>query len=107
MRNLERAPDGSLRWRFSTAGCIAAVTAARSRGWWELVRGVRSPVLLLHVVDSDELSDEVARRMCREMPGARYVRIADSGHNFHLENPESAAAEIRDFEQELRRPRRH
>jgi len=107
MRNLERAPNGSLRWRYSAAGCIAAVMAARSRDWWEFVRGVRSPVLLLHVVNSDELPDEVARRMCRQMPSIRYSRIADSGHNFHLENPKSAAEEIRKFEEDLRRPRRH
>jgi pimeloyl-ACP methyl ester carboxylesterase len=49
MRNLEPAPDGTLRWRFSKAACIAAVTAARSRGWWEFLREVRCPALLLHV----------------------------------------------------------
>jgi 2-(acetamidomethylene)succinate hydrolase len=106
MRNLERAPDGSLRWRYSTPACIAAVIAARSRDWWEFVRRVRSPVLLLHVEGSSELSDEVAQRLRHELTNVRYSRIPDSGHNFHLENPESAAAEIRRFAKELQAPRR-
>jgi pimeloyl-ACP methyl ester carboxylesterase len=101
MRNFERAPDGTLRWRYSIAACIAAVTAARSRDWWQFLRRVRCPVLLLHVQGSTELSEEVADRMRCELPNARYVRIPHSGHNFHLENPERAAAEIQRFLEEL------
>jgi pimeloyl-ACP methyl ester carboxylesterase len=97
MRNLEAAPDGSLRWRYSMPACIAAVTAARSRDWWEFLPRVRCPFLLLHVEGSGELSDEVAGRMRREAPHMSYVRIPDSGHNFQLENPVRAAAEITRF----------
>jgi pimeloyl-ACP methyl ester carboxylesterase len=103
MRNLESAPDGSLRWRYSTAACIAAVTAARSRSWWELLPRVLRPTLLLHVEGSTELSDEVAERMRRELADLSYVRIPDSGHNFHLENPERASTEIARFVERLER----
>ena len=37
MRNMERGPAGDIRWRFSKAACVAAVTAARSRDWWDLL----------------------------------------------------------------------
>jgi pimeloyl-ACP methyl ester carboxylesterase len=97
MRNLEPGPDGPLRWRYSTAACIAAVTAARSRSWWEFLERVQCPVLLLHVEGSTELSTAVAGRMRQALPTARYAQIPDSGHNFHLESPERAASEIRSF----------
>jgi 2-(acetamidomethylene)succinate hydrolase len=101
MRNLETTPDGSLRWRYSTPACIAAVTAARSRDWWEFLRRVRCPHLLLHAEGSGELSDEVAGRMRREAPQMGYVRIPGSGHNFQLENPLRAAVEITHFIERL------
>ena len=101
MCNLECAPDGTLRWRYSKLACIAAVTAARSRDWWEFLLRVRCPVLLLHAEGSSELSGQVADRMQREAPHMSYVQIPDSGHNFHLENPERAAAEITRFVEEL------
>jgi pimeloyl-ACP methyl ester carboxylesterase len=97
MRNLESAPDGTLHWRYSKTACIAAVTAARSRDWWEYLHRVRCPFLLLHAEGSTELSGEVADRMQREAPHMNYARIPDSGHNFHLENPDRAAAEITRF----------
>jgi pimeloyl-ACP methyl ester carboxylesterase len=105
MRNLEIAPDGTLRWRYSTSACIAAVTAARSRSWWEFLPRVLRPTLLLHVEGSTELPDEVAERMRRELPDPSYVQIPDSGHNFHLENPQRAAAEIARFVERLERNR--
>lgn len=94
MRNLEAAPDGTLRWRYSKTACIAAVTAARSRDWWEFLQQVRCPFLLLHAEGSTELSSEIADRMRREARHMSYARIPNSGHNFHLENPDRAAAEI-------------
>lgn len=103
MRNLKSAPDGTLRWRYSKTACIAAVTAARSRGWWEYLRQVRCPCLLLHAIGSTELSDTVASRMRRELPGLSTVRVPNSGHNFHLENPQHAASEITRFVQGLER----
>jgi pimeloyl-ACP methyl ester carboxylesterase len=106
MRGLEQGPDGGLRWRFSKAACVAAVTAARSRSWWDFLVQVRCPLLLLHAEHSSELSSEVATRMRREVPSARYVTIPASGHNFHLEQPERAAAEIRSFVEEVESKRR-
>jgi pimeloyl-ACP methyl ester carboxylesterase len=101
MRNLEAAEDGSLRWRFSKEACIASVTAARSRPWWDLCPRVECPSLLLHAESSTELSDEVAERVRAEVPEIRYARVPDSGHNFHLENPEFAAARILAFVEEV------
>ena len=86
-----------MRWRFSKAACIAAVTAARSRDWWEFPGRVRCPVLLLHVEGSTELPKPVAQRMRRGFSDVRYVCISGSGHNFHLESPARAAEEIRRF----------
>jgi pimeloyl-ACP methyl ester carboxylesterase len=97
MRNMQERPDGGLAWRYSTEALIAAVTAARSREWWDLLPDVRCPVLLLHAEGSKELSGEVAGRMRRELRDVRYVRVPACGHNFHLENPEFAAAEIQKF----------
>ncbi len=54
-------------------------------------------ILLLHVGGTGEFSDEVGGRMRREAPRMCYVRIPDSGHNFHFENLVLAAAEITRF----------
>lgn len=97
MRNLERGPDGMLRWRYSIEACIEAVTAARSRDWWELAPRVRCPVLFLHVEGSTEVPEPVGERMCRDIADVRHVRVPGAGHNFHLENPDFAAARIREF----------
>jgi pimeloyl-ACP methyl ester carboxylesterase len=91
MRNLETAADGHLRWRYSVDSCIATVTAARQRDWWELAPRIRCPVLFLHVEGSTEVSEPVGERMRREIPNGLYLRVPGAGHNFHLENPGFAA----------------
>jgi pimeloyl-ACP methyl ester carboxylesterase len=53
------------------------------------------------VEGSTELSEEVAGQMRRELPALRYIRILRSGHNFQLENPDAAAAEIQRFVEEV------
>lgn len=106
MKDVEPAPGGGVRWRFSSSACIQAVTEARTRQWWDRLSLVGCPVLLLHAEESRELSDEVAERMMREIPDGRTVRVPASGHNFHLENPAFAAARIRAFVEEVEARRR-
>ena len=97
MQNLEQSTNGNYVWCYSKDACIQSVTEARSRGWWKFLSMVKCPVLLLHVERSTELSDYVAMKMIDKLSNAKYSTITDSGHNFHLEQPNMAAIKIRQF----------
>ena len=97
MKNLEQDRTGQLVWCYSKDACIQSVTESRSRDWWEYLPRVQCPVLLLHVKGSTELSDDVAEKMIKHLPQATYRSISDSGHNFQLERPDTAADEIQQF----------
>ena len=101
MQNLEQSTNGNYVWCYSKDACIQSVTEARSRGWWEFLSMVKCPVLLLHVEGSTELSDDVAMKMIDKLSNAKYSTITDSGHNFHLEQPNMAAIKIRQFIEDL------
>ena len=97
MKNLEQDRTGQLVWSYSKDACIKSVTESRSRDWWGYLPRVQCPVLLLHVKGSTELSDDVAEKMTKHLPQATYRSISDSGHNFQLERPDTAAEEIQQF----------
>ena len=54
----------------------------------------QSPVFLLHVKGSNELSNDVAAKMTKLLIKVTYHIISDSGHNIQLENPKLAANQI-------------
>ena len=96
-KNLEKQENGNLVWCYSKDACIQSVTESRSRDWWEFLPKVQCPTLLLHVKGSSELSDDVAKRMVVETHDIQYQPILNSGHNFQLEQPGTAAREIQRF----------
>ena len=97
LKNLVQNKTGDFIWRYSKDACIQSVTESRSRDWWEYLPKVQSPVLLLHVEGSSELSNDVAAKMTKHLTKTTYHIISDSGHNFQLENPKQAANQIQQF----------
>ena len=97
MQNLELNTNGNFVWRYSKDACIQSVTESRSRGWWEYLPVVQCQVLLLHVEGSTELPNAVAKRMMENLSHAEYLTMTNCTHNFHLEQPETAAMEIQQF----------
>ncbi len=101
MKNLKIGPNGNLIWRYSNEACIASIKECRSRSWWEEYHNIQCPVLLFHVEGSTELPENVGKRMITEIQNVKYVKIQNSGHNFHLEQPIKSAEEIHLFIENL------
>ena len=51
----------------------------------------------MHVDNSSELSNKVAEKMQEKFLDIKYVKIKESGHNFHLERPKKTSKEIINF----------
>lgn len=63
---------------------------------WEELRGLKIPVLVVHAEQSF-IPAETAERMAREIPEARLVNVASSGHVVPVEQPAELASALRAF----------
>lgn len=64
---------------------------------WESLEHITCPTLVIRAEKSRVLSPEIAERMVKLLPRARYVEIPDSGHQIPLHQPERFAAVVKDF----------
>ena len=97
LKNLKLNNNGKLEWRFTKSACIKSISEARSKDWWDLFPKVKCPILLIHVNNSSELPNEIAFKMQKKISDLEYIKINDSGHNFHLESPARASKAIINF----------
>ena len=97
LKNLKINKHGKLEWCFSKNACVKSISEARSKDWWDLIPKVKCPVLLIHVNNSSELPNEIAFKMQKKISDIEYVKMKNSGHNFHLENPKMASKAIVNF----------
>ena len=65
--------------------------------WWEVLRSITPPTLVLRGESSPILDREVAERMAKELPHGRFVEIPRAVHTLHEDNPEAVLAALRDF----------
>jgi 2-succinyl-6-hydroxy-2,4-cyclohexadiene-1-carboxylate synthase len=63
---------------------------------WPQLNKLRCPILLISGA-RDFKYCEIAERMRRALPQARWIKIPDAGHMPHLEAPEATTAAIRRF----------
>jgi pimeloyl-ACP methyl ester carboxylesterase len=94
-QSLRARPDGALVWKWHPS-----VKERRSTGnvdWWEVVRAIRPPTLVLRGEHSPILDRDVAERMAKELPHGRFVEIPDAVHTLHEDNPEAVLAALKDF----------
>jgi pimeloyl-ACP methyl ester carboxylesterase len=68
----------------------------RSDDRWDELPGLKMPVLVVHAEQSF-IKPEVAQRMVQEVPDARLVNIADSGHVIPVEQPEALGKALAEF----------
>ncbi len=73
--------------RSATGAAVAAQLRREGFDWRERFAAVRAPVLLIHG-EQDALPIEESERSAALIPGARLVRIPESGHMPFFENPE-------------------
>jgi len=73
-------------------------TELRSPQWlWEYLNQVICPALLVHGIDSDMLTPEVADVVARSLASGSLVHIEHASHSVPGDNPEAFEKAVRDF----------
>jgi len=92
---LRRDESGRLTFKYDRA---LRNTELRSPHWlWEYVGQVVCPTLLVHGVESDALTAEVAEKMYHILPFGSVVDIEHAGHSIPGDNPEAFEVTVRRF----------
>ncbi|HET7340882.1 MAG TPA: alpha/beta fold hydrolase [Methylomirabilota bacterium] len=92
-------PGGGLTWKYDRA-LREAIRQGRLRtpaDLWPQWRAIRCPTLLVRGAASDVLSDETAKRMIDEQPGARLAVVPQAGHTVPGDQPAVFQALLREF----------
>jgi pimeloyl-ACP methyl ester carboxylesterase len=75
-----------------------AVTAMRDRSdFTSVLHGIKCPAMVITGENDAIIRAEDAKAVADAIPGARFVKIPDSGHLSNLENPEAFNAAILNF----------
>ncbi|HYB43937.1 MAG TPA: alpha/beta hydrolase [Candidatus Methylomirabilis sp.] len=93
--SLRQGADGRIVWAWHPS-----VKERRSQAdvdWWEILRGIAPPTLVLRGEQSPILDRDVAERMAKELPSGRFVEIPRAVHTLHEDNPEAVLAALREF----------
>lgn len=93
---LRERGDGAVELAYSP-DWEAAIFGSVPTDIWRWIPRVRLPTLVLYGARSDTFRPDAARRLQALWPHAEFVALADAGHMFPLEQPETAAAVVRDF----------
>ena len=65
--------------------------------WWEVLRAITPPTLVLRGEQSPILDRDVAERMAKELPRGRFVEIPRAVHTLHEDNPDAVLAALKEF----------
>jgi pimeloyl-ACP methyl ester carboxylesterase len=77
-----------------------SVKERRSQGgvdWWDVLRAITPPTLVLRGEHSPILDRDVAERMAKELPRGKFVEIPSAVHTLHEDNPDAVLAALKDF----------
>jgi pimeloyl-ACP methyl ester carboxylesterase len=64
---------------------------------WESLEHIKCPTLVVRAEKSKVLSREIAEQMVERLPNARFVEIADAGHQVPLHQPDEFSRVVREF----------
>ena len=93
--SLKQRADGELVWKWHPS-----VKERRSQAdvdWWEVLRAITPPTLVLRGEQSPILDRDVAERMAKELPRGRFVEIPRAVHTLHEDNPDAVLAALKEF----------
>jgi pimeloyl-ACP methyl ester carboxylesterase len=93
--SLRQRPDGALAWKWHPS-----VKERRTQidfDWWDALRRIEAPTLVLRGESSPILDRDVAERMAKELPRGRFVEIPRAVHTLHEDNPDAVLAALKDF----------
>jgi pimeloyl-ACP methyl ester carboxylesterase len=87
-RNMVLLPDGSLTWRFDGKGmAVGGVGNRDSEAEWRLLERINAPTLLIRGSESEILTRDLARRVCRAIRDSTLVEIPRAGHPVPIDQP--------------------
>jgi esterase len=94
--NLRRDATGQLVWRYSLDAAIEATRRGRARAYWDVVRRLRVPTLLVRGARSDVLSPAEATQFCAAVPDHHYtlVEVHGAGHLVPQSRPRELATTL-------------
>jgi len=92
---LRQRPDGALVWRWHPS--VKERRTQLDLDWWQLLKTITPPTLVLRGAESGVLDRDVAERMGRDLPHGRFVEIPRAVHTLHEDNPEAVFAALKDF----------
>jgi len=87
--------DGALVWKWHPS-----IKERRTTGgveWWDLLKKISVPTLVLRGAESTVLDRDVAERMVAALPQGRFVEIPRAVHTLHEDNPEAVLAALQEF----------
>jgi len=87
--------DGRLVWKWHPS-----IKERRTTGgieWWDLLKKITVPTLVLRGAESTVLDRDVAERMVAALPQGRFVEIPRAVHTLHEDNPEAVLAALQEF----------
>lgn len=95
---IRQRDDGKWVWKFDADRLYSFIDGASDTApLWQALSNVTCPTLIIRAGDSWALSDETFERMCREVPNARCIEVADCGHDVHFDQPERLLTALDEF----------
>ncbi len=92
--SLRERGDGALVWAWHPS---IKERPKPQLDWWELLKTITPPTLVLRGAESTVLDRDVAERMVEALPDGRLVEIPRAVHTLHEDNPEAVLAALREF----------
>jgi pimeloyl-ACP methyl ester carboxylesterase len=94
-QSLKARPDGALVWKWHPS--IKERRTQIDADWWQMLRDIPVPTLVLRGAESTVLDRDVAERMGKELPRGRFVEIPRAVHTLHEDNPDAVLAALKEF----------
>ena len=92
---LKRDDKGRLTFKYDRA--LQSMELQSPQWLWEYLKEVICPTLLLHGMESDMLSHEVAQRAAHTLVFSSVVDIEHAGHSVPGDNPDAFEVAVRNF----------
>lgn len=95
--NIIEKEDGRADWRFYKPGIILSVQQGHERDYWDQVKALSVPTLLVRGAESQDLRRETYHKMLESNPQIQGVEIPNAGHWVHSDQPELFLQSLKTF----------
>ncbi len=95
-RSLKQRPDGGYVWKWDPA-LRQGVRAVPEIDYWEVLKRVNCPTLVLRGEESPILDQDVAERMVQVLPNGRLRVIPRAAHTLQEDNPAEFLKTLKEF----------